>query len=92
MGTPTTAARSPRYGNMNDEQIITEALDEIDNLHEDVRLITHAMQQYSITTTDDQNTYSKVIMALAECIEIYVARLEVATDKILKACNGGVAA
>lgn len=69
---------------MNDEQIIIETLNEINNLHENVRLITHVMQRYTVTTVDDQNTYSNVMLTLTDCIEMYTARLEVATDRALK--------
>lgn len=71
---------------MNDEQLYN-SLTEIDNLRENIGIVVHAIQQYALHTYDDLRVFNKTLTTLADCIDMYVARLKVETDRALKVCS-----
>lgn len=75
---------------MNDEQLYN-SLSEIDSLRENMGIVAHVMQEYALHTYDDTSVFTKAIITLADCIDMYVARLEVATERALKEYDKGEA-
>lgn len=76
---------------MENEQLY-KYLTEIDNLRENMSIVAHVLREYAIHTDDDPSVFNKTVTTLAECIDMYVARLEVATERALKEYHDGEAA
>lgn len=77
---------------MND--ILFNALNDVDNVRAHIETVTHITKQYIIDTPDVESKldFGNTIMTLADCIEMYLARLEVATENAWKGYHGGKAA
>ena len=78
---------------MTDNQKVFDALNDIEALREHIRVVTRVKQTHTINTTDSESklAYSNVITTLTDCIEMYLARLEVATENAWNGYRGGKA-
>lgn len=79
---------------MNNEQKIFDALNDMDDFREHMKTITRIIQKYTIDSPDDESKleYSNIVMTLTDCIEMYLARLGVATELAWKSYYGGKSA
>lgn len=79
---------------MNSKQKIFDALNDMDTVREHMKEITRITKQYTIDTPDNESKldFCNVVRTLADCIEMYIARLEVATESAWKGYYGGKAA
>lgn len=63
-----------------------DALNEIDVYREHMKIVMSLTKKYTLDTPDEESKldYGNVIMTLADCTEMYLARLEVATENAWK--------